>query len=124
MPALQERPRPFTHYRFMWGGGLLLLYFPGGFGGGISLCFCAFFALDLLRPKAPPAPKKTYGLVSFKGTAHLEPLLSAGFGAQVPVSIFLISFTFKCRFGPLKRWLKQRKIDLDSRRLYCRTPEK
>ena len=41
-------------------------------------------------------------LVSFTGTAHahLDPLLSAGFGAQVPVFIFLIFLLFlKCRFG-------------------------
>ena len=33
-------------------------------------------------------------LVSFKGTAHLEPLLSAGFGAQGPVFIFLNFYPF------------------------------
>ena len=40
-----------------------------------------------------------------KGTTHLDPLLGAGFGASVPVFIFLIFFLFKvpvwtlqCRF--------------------------
>ena len=33
------------------------------------------------------------GLVSLKGTAHLDPLFSTGFGASVPVLIFLIFFS-------------------------------
>ena len=41
-------------------------------------------------------------MVIFRGTAHLDPLLSAGFGTEVPAFIFLIFFLFfKCRFGRL-----------------------
>ena len=48
------------------------------------------------------------------GTAHLEPLLSAGLGPQVPVLIFLI-FCFvpvwllKCRFCSLKCRFSEKK---------------
>ena len=41
-----------------------------------------------------PARQSLSLLVLFKGTAHLEPLLSAGFGAEVPVFFFLIFFVF------------------------------
>ena len=37
---------------------------------------------------------KVHKLALFKGTTHLDPLLSAGFGAEVPVFIFLIFFSF------------------------------
>ena len=40
-----------------------------------------------------------HDLVLFEGTAHLDPLLSAGFGAQVPVFILFFVFLLNQRIA-------------------------